>query len=71
MEKIEDPVGTEDTVFERDEALVVVDDISLEYVRGSTVDFVEEMIRSSFAVTNNPNSETGCGCGASFALKMD
>ena len=48
---------------------MVVDDASLEFVKGATIDYVEEMIRSSFAVVNNPNSESACGCGSSFALK--
>ena len=43
---------------------------SLEFVRGSTIDFTDEMIRSSFVVANNPNSESACGCGSSFALKQ-
>ena len=47
------------------------DDVSYEFVKGSTIDFEEEMIRSSFAVINNPNSESGCGCGVSFAAKID
>ena len=61
----------EDHVFERDGARVVVDEISFEFVKGSTVDYVEEMIRNSFAVINNPNSDSGCGCGVSFAAKLD
>lgn len=60
----------EDHVFERDGARVVCDDVSYEFLKGSTVDFEEEMIRSSFAVVNNPNMESGCGCGVSFAPKM-
>ena len=62
-------VGPADVVFERDGARVVVDDISLEYVRGATVDYVEEMIKSSFAIVENPNAQSGCGCGTSFAVK--
>eukprot|EP00968_Pinguiococcus_pyrenoidosus_P023139 scaffold3581_cov252-Pinguiococcus_pyrenoidosus.AAC.15 len=59
----------DDRVFERDGATVVVDESSMEFVRGATVDFAVEMIRSSFVVVNNPNSESACGCGSSFALK--
>ena len=44
----------DDHVFERDGAKVVIDDVSYEFVKGSTIDFEEEMIRSSFAVINNP-----------------
>ena len=54
-----------DLIFERSGASLVVDEGSLEFVRGSTIDFVEEMIRSSFVVTNNPLSESACGM---FAL---
>jgi|TARA_B110000211_G_C13855348_1_gene454058 iron-sulfur cluster assembly 2 len=61
----------EDIVFTRDGAEVVVDDVSLEFVKGSTVDYEQELIRSGFAILNNPNSEAGCGCGVSFAAKMD
>ena len=56
-------------VFGRDGRNVVVDEGSLDFVRGATVDFEQEMIRSAFAVVNNPNSEAACGCGSSFALK--
>lgn len=59
----------EDVVFERDGMRVVVDQTSLELLRGSTIDYVQEMIRSSFAVVGNPQSESACGCGSSFAVK--
>jgi len=45
----------------------VVDDISLDLVRGSAVDFVESLGGSAFQVTN-PNAASGCGCGSSFAI---
>ena len=48
---------------------VVIDEASLDLLRGSTVDFVQEMIRSSFAIVENPQSESACGCGSSFAVK--
>ena len=59
----------DDLVFSRDGADVVIDDGSMEFVRGATIDFEQEMIRSAFVVSNNPNSESACGCGSSFALK--
>jgi len=58
-----------DIVFERDGAAFVVDEESLEFVKGSTIDFSETMVRSSFVVSNNPLSESACGCGSSFAIK--
>ena len=64
-----DPLNEDDKVFERDGAQVVVDESSLEFVRGATVDFTDDMMRSAFAVVNNPLSESACGCGSSFAVK--
>ena len=56
-------------VFERDGSKIAIDTCSLDLIKGSTIDYVEEMIKSSFAVVNNPQSESACGCGSSFALK--
>mmetsp|Transcript_22147 Transcript_22147/g.50277 ORF Transcript_22147/g.50277 Transcript_22147/m.50277 type:complete len:237 (+) Transcript_22147:159-869(+) len=59
----------EDVVFFMDGTRVVVDQTSLDLLNGSTIDYVQEMIRSSFAVLGNPQSESACGCGSSFAIK--
>jgi iron-sulfur cluster assembly accessory protein len=67
---VEDATKPEDRVFEHHGARLVVDDISLDLVKGSTVDFTENLIRRSFEVLNNPNAESGCGCGSSFAAKQ-
>lgn len=58
-----------DRVFERDGSKLVVDDISFPFVKGATVDYAEELIRSAFTVVSNPNSSASCGCGASFTAK--
>lgn len=48
---------------------MVIDSGSFELIKGATVDFKEELIRSAFLVINNPQSESACGCGSSFAAK--
>ena len=64
-----EPLKEDDLVFKRDGEEVLVDDTSFELIRGATIDYEQEMIRSAFAIINNPNSESACGCGSSFALK--
>ena len=57
----------DDTVAETDGVKLVVDPISLDLVRGSAVDFVEDLGGAAFRVTN-PNAQSGCGCGSSFSV---
>lgn len=48
---------------------VYIDPISLSMINGSTVDFVTELIGSSFRVVDNPRAKGGCGCGVSWEMK--
>jgi iron-sulfur cluster assembly accessory protein len=57
----------DDEVAETDGVKLVVDPISLDLVRGSAVDFVEDLGGAAFKVTN-PNAQSGCGCGSSFSV---
>ena len=57
----------EDLAVERDGITVVVDPVSLEYLQGAEIDFVDELIGASFQI-RNPNAVSGCGCGTSFAI---
>ncbi len=59
----------DETLITQDDAHVIIDNLSLQYIAGSKVDYVEELISSSFRVTDNPNSESSCGCGVSFSAK--
>ena len=56
-------------VIEKDGFKVLVDDISMAFIKGAEIDYEVEMIRSSFRVVDNPNSESSCGCGVSFTAK--
>lgn len=62
----EQPNG-DDLLIERNGARVVVDATSLELLKGSELDYVEEMVGASFQV-KNPNATSSCGCGNSFAV---
>ena len=62
-----DAIDADDTVADNAGVKLVVDSISLDLVRGSAVDYVEELGGSAFKVTN-PNAASGCGCGSSFSV---
>ncbi|KQZ01182.1 heme biosynthesis protein HemY [Pseudolabrys sp. Root1462] len=57
----------DDIVINRDGATVLIDPMSVEYMAGSEIDFVDDLIGASFKV-KNPNATASCGCGTSFSL---
>jgi iron-sulfur cluster assembly accessory protein len=57
----------DDLVVERDGAQALVDPVSLDMVRGSEIDFVDELAGAEFRV-RNPNARSSCGCGVSFSI---
>lgn len=62
----------DDTVFEADDgsnARVVMDEPSLELLKGSKVDYTMELIGSQFKIVGNPAATSSCGCGTSFDIK--
>jgi iron-sulfur cluster insertion protein len=65
--ELADGADAEDIVAETDGVKLVVDPMSLDLVRGSAVDFVEDLGGAAFKVTN-PNAQPGCGCGSSFSV---
>ena len=65
--ELAEAADAEDTIAETDGVKLVVDPISLELLRGSAVDFVEDLGGAAFKVLN-PNAQSGCGCGSSFSV---
>ncbi|MFL6822391.1 MAG: iron-sulfur cluster insertion protein ErpA [Xanthobacteraceae bacterium] len=59
--------AADDVVIRRDGATVLVDQISVGYLAGSEIDFVDDLIGASFRI-NNPKATASCGCGTSFSL---
>ena len=57
----------DDVVIARDGITMLVDPVSLEYLAGSEIDFVDGLIGAAFKV-NNPKAKASCGCGTSFSL---
>jgi iron-sulfur cluster assembly accessory protein len=57
----------DDIVLERDGATVLIDSVSVEYMKGSVIDFVDDLMGQSFQI-RNPLATSGCGCGTSFSL---
>lgn len=56
-----------DVIAETDGVRLVVDDVSIDLVRGASVDYVESLGGAAFRV-ENPNAASGCGCGTSFSV---
>ncbi|MGI9482153.1 MAG: iron-sulfur cluster insertion protein ErpA [Hyphomicrobiales bacterium] len=57
----------DDIVIEREGAKVYIDSLSLMYMQGSEIDFVDDLIGQSFQI-KNPNATAACGCGTSFSV---
>jgi iron-sulfur cluster assembly accessory protein len=64
---VERETASDDVSIVRDGVTMVVDPVSLQYLSGSEVDFVDDLIGASFKV-NNPKAKASCGCGTSFSL---
>lgn len=64
---IDTQVQDDDLVIERDGAAVLVDEISAQYMEGSVIDFVDDLIGQSFQI-RNPLATSSCGCGTSFSI---
>lgn len=59
--------NADDVAIERDGATVLIDELSMVYMGGSVIDFVDDLMGQSFQI-RNPNAVASCGCGTSFSL---
>jgi len=64
---IERARADDDLVLSRDGAVVLIDPVSVNYMAGSQIDFVDDLIGQSFKI-NNPKATASCGCGTSFSI---
>ena len=64
---VETAKADDDIVIARDGAVLLIDPVSVDYMAGSEIDFVDDLIGASFKV-KNPLAKASCGCGTSFAL---
>ena len=63
----DDTRTNDDVLIELDGARVLIDQVSLEFLGGSEVDFIEGLMGSHFEI-KNPNAKSSCGCGTSFSV---
>jgi iron-sulfur cluster assembly accessory protein len=59
--------ASDDLVLTRDKAVVLIDPVSVNYLAGAEIDFVDDLIGASFKI-KNPNATASCGCGTSFSI---
>jgi iron-sulfur cluster assembly accessory protein len=64
---LDDSRADDDLVLTRGGAVVLIDPVSLDFLKGAEIDFVDEMIGAAFKI-NNPNATSSCGCGTSFSV---
>lgn len=67
---LEGNIRETDRVYEQHDVKVVVDEISIDYLNGAIVDYVDELMGSGFKI-ENPNAVASCGCGSSFRTKEE
>lgn len=64
---IDDNRMADDLAIEREDARVLIDPVSLDFLKGAQIDFVDELVGAAFKIVN-PNAASSCGCGTSFSI---
>ncbi|MCZ2158616.1 iron-sulfur cluster assembly accessory protein [Bartonella sp. 220] len=60
-------MSEDDLVLKKDGAIVLIDSLSLPFMEGAEIDFVDDLMGQSFQI-HNPNAVSSCGCGVSFSI---
>lgn len=66
-ELVGDPATDDDLVIEKNGATVFIDSVSLPFMEGAEIDFVDDLMGQAFKI-HNPNAVSSCGCGSSFSI---
>ena len=64
---LDDKMSENDIVYEKKGSKLIIDDVSLKFLGGATIDYTEELIGARFTI-DNPNASSSCGCGISFNI---
>jgi iron-sulfur cluster assembly accessory protein len=64
---VHETAANDDLVLARDDATILIDSLSLEFMGGAEIDYVDDLIGQSFQI-KNPNAVASCGCGTSFSV---
>jgi iron-sulfur cluster assembly accessory protein len=64
---LDDTRMDDDLVLTRDDATILIDPVSIDFLHGAEIDYVDDLIGAAFKV-NNPNAKSSCGCGTSFSV---
>ncbi len=66
---VKETPANDDLVLAKDDATVLIDSLSLEFMGGAEIDYVDDLIGQSFQI-KNPNAVAACGCGTSFSIAV-
>ena len=66
---MQEQATADDLVLSKDSSTVMIDSLSLEFMGGAEIDYVDDLIGQSFQI-KNPNAVMGCGCGTSFSVAL-
>src|SRR5262245_48793509 len=66
---VQETPANDDLVLAKDTATVLIDPLSLEFMGGAEIDYVDDLIGQSFQI-KNPNAVASCGCGTSFSVAV-